>query len=69
MARLVRIEGTGPIKIEPQEKPVFVCACGLTEKFPFCYGAHKRCREEEPEALYRYDVGTGGVVRIEPSDD
>ncbi|MHC4247201.1 MAG: CDGSH iron-sulfur domain-containing protein [Planctomycetota bacterium] len=69
MARLVRIEGTGPIKIEPQEKPVFVCGCGLTEKFPFCDGGHKRCRDEEPEALYRYDVETGTAVKVDPADD
>ena len=41
MPRLVKFEATGPIKIEPQEKPVFICACELTKKFPFCDGTHK----------------------------
>ena len=41
MARLVRLTGTGPQKIEPTDKPVFVCTCGLSKKFPLCDGTHK----------------------------
>ena len=41
MARIIRHVATAPIKIEPTDKPVFVCACGLTKNFPFCDGAHK----------------------------
>ncbi len=69
MARMIRVTGTGPIKIEPQEKAVFVCACGLTKKFPFCDGTHKFCKEEEPEALYRYDAETNAPVKIMSSID
>lgn len=69
MARMIRVTGTGPIKIEPQEKAVFICGCGLTKKFPFCDGTHKCCKEEEPEALYRYDAETNEAVRIEPPTD
>jgi len=55
MPRIVRHEGTGPIKIEPQEKPIFICACGLTRNFPFCDGTHKTCRDEDEGKLYRYN--------------
>ncbi len=54
MARIVRHLATGPVKIEPQEKPVFICACGLTRTFPFCDGTHKGARAEEAGTLYVY---------------
>ncbi len=57
MARLVKFEGDGPIRIEPQEKPVFVCGCELTEKPPFCDGSHKACKGEEPGRVYVYEGG------------
>ncbi|MBS0187694.1 MAG: CDGSH iron-sulfur domain-containing protein [Planctomycetes bacterium] len=70
MARLVRHEQTGPIKIDPATwprdaqgnlKPIFVCACGLSSKFPFCDGTHKGCNEE-PGMVYRYDPVTKAVL-------
>ncbi|MBM4106683.1 MAG: CDGSH iron-sulfur domain-containing protein [Phycisphaerae bacterium] len=66
MARLVRTEATGPIKIDPQEKPIFICACGLSAKFPFCDGTHKVCREEQAGTLYRYDPATKTVTSTSP---
>ena len=54
MARVVRLEGKGPIKIEPQDKPIWVCGCGLSANFPFCDGTHKICREEADGTLYAY---------------
>lgn len=57
MPRIVRHEATGPIRIDPQDKPVFVCACGLSRTFPFCDGAHKGCKDEDPHTVYVYEDG------------
>jgi len=56
MARLVRLTGTGPQKIEPSDKPTFVCTCGLSKKFPLCDGTHKICRDEPEGATFVYDA-------------
>ncbi len=51
MPRLVHRTATGPIKIDPKaldpDKPIWICACGLSANFPFCDGAHKACRQQE----------------------
>lgn len=62
MPRLVRFEATGPIRIDPQDKPVFVCGCGLTRNFPFCDGTHKACKDEDPAKIYRYDPERAEVI-------
>jgi CDGSH-type Zn-finger protein len=66
MPRLVRLVHNGPIKIEPSDKPVWVCACGLSRKFPICDGTHKGCKATEPEAgkLYVYDDDRARVVDV-----
>jgi len=64
MARLVRLTATGPIKIEPQTKPIFVCACGLTQTPPFCDGHHKKCAQELPGKLYLYDERGDEIVDV-----
>lgn len=61
MPRLVYRTATGPIKIDPKtldpEKLISICACGLSQTFPFCDGAHKECRvTEQPNVLYVYDA-------------
>lgn len=63
MARLVRLEANGPVRIETGGKPVWVCACGLSKTFPICDGTHKGpCREEAPGTLYIYDAARTAVV-------
>ncbi len=58
MARLIRHEARGPYRIDPQDfpkdKPIYICACGLSRNLPFCDGAHKQCGAEEEGKLYRY---------------
>lgn len=66
MARLVRHTATGPYRIEPQDfpkdKPIFICACGLSQNLPYCDGTHKGCRAEIEGTLYEYEPD-GKTVR------
>lgn len=71
MARLVRFTQNGPIKIEPPlEKPIWICACGLSQTFPICDGSHKACRlaETEPGKLYIYDTDRRTIVETRDDD-
>lgn len=67
MPRLVRSDRDGPIKIEPQDKPIFICGCGLTRNFPFCDGSHKACKNETPGKVSVYDKDNQTIV--EERDD
>ncbi len=69
MARLIRQDATGPVRIDPQDKPVFVCACGLTRNFPFYDGSHKHCKNESPDTLYTYDPKTHTILHQKPDSD
>ncbi len=55
MARLVRITRNKPYKIEPQEKPVWVCGCGLSQTLPYCDGSHQKCAGEADGEIDVYD--------------
>lgn len=55
MPRLIRHDALGPHRIEPQDKPVFICACGLSQSLPLCDGSHKSARQEPPDRLCVYD--------------
>ncbi len=64
MARLVRLTATGSIKVGPSDKPISICACGLSRTFPLCDGTHKAARltETDPNALYVYDADRRVIV-------
>jgi CDGSH-type Zn-finger protein len=71
MPRTVRFDATTPIKIDPATWPrdeagnmkvLSICACGISAKFPFCDGAHKSCKTEEPGCTYTYDIATRAVL-------
>ena len=75
MARIVRHTATGPVKIDPATwprdaegnlKPIFVCACGLSAKYPICDGTHKGCAAEEAGSVYVYDPATRQVIDRRP---
>ena len=71
MPRIIRIDATGPYKIEPKDFPtdgksIFICACGLSNRLPYCDGTHKTCRSaEQPGKLYTYDMATKQVIKEE----
>lgn len=71
MARLVRHFATGPYRIEPEAfptdgKPIFICACGLSQKMPYCDGTHKGCRAEVEGTLYVYEADGRTVKESRP---
>ena len=67
MARIIRHVAAAPVKIEPSDKPIFVCACGLSKNFPLCDGSHKVARAEEAGKLYI--SGEDGQPKSNTADD
>ena len=65
MARLVPNSATGPIKVDPQEKAVYICACGLSQNAPYCDGSHSMGRKQEADdtKVYQYDTDLKTVVK------
>lgn len=47
-------------------KVLSICACGISATYPFCDGAHKICKTEDPTCLYRYDPTTKAVISKTP---
>ena len=75
MARVVRFDRADPVKIDPaslpvdadgKAKPIFICACGISARYPFCDGSHKACRLEIPGHVYTYRPGTTEVMDQRP---
>ncbi len=55
MTRLVKLNGKQPLPIETTNKKVWICTCGLSDKFPYCSGKHKFIQDEDDNVLYMYD--------------
>ena len=60
MARKIIKTLKGPFEVKPQDRSVFICQCGLSNKQPFCDGSHKKTLDEEDKKMYCYknDVRT-----------
>lgn len=56
MARMVKMDGMGPAKVEVGGEAKWVCMCGLSRNKPYCDGSHKQCRGEEDGKTYVYDA-------------
>jgi len=74
MPRMVYRHETGPIKIDPKtldpEKPIWICACGLSQTFPFCDKSHKACSStEQPGMVHVYSRDNKTIVERRPDPD
>lgn len=63
MARLVKFEALKPIKIEPQEKAIFVCACGLSKIF-LCAMDITRDAQRNNQVAHTYTTLTGRIPKL-----
>ncbi|MGA2497674.1 MAG: CDGSH iron-sulfur domain-containing protein [Tepidisphaeraceae bacterium] len=63
MARLIRCEARDPIEVKPQAGSLWICACGLSQTWPYCDGCHKKTATEPPGKLHVYDKKRQQVLR------
>jgi len=56
MARLVLVEGMGPLRFRLEDgSTISICTCGLSKTFPLCSGKHVMIQDEDPKSIYIYD--------------
>jgi CDGSH iron-sulfur domain-containing protein 3 len=55
MPRIVTKTAHGPKIVEPSDKSVAICMCGLSKNQPFCDGSHNKTLTENDEKMYVYD--------------
>jgi len=55
MTRIIKLDKKEPYLIEIENKKVWVCACGLSSKKPYCDGSHKLTKDEDDNKLYLYN--------------
>ncbi|MCS7165326.1 MAG: CDGSH iron-sulfur domain-containing protein [Candidatus Calescibacterium sp.] len=55
MPRYVKFHKKEPLPIEVNDKKIWICMCGLSDKFPYCSGRHKYAKDEEENQVYMYD--------------
>ncbi len=64
MPRYVLKTAQGPMEVKIGNESKWICMCGLSTTPPFCSGAHKKTRDEEPGKIYKYnDDGTRKEVK------
>lgn len=71
MSRVVRFEAKAPVIITSEEAkfPIGICACGLSDKFPYCNGNHMRTKDEDYEKVYRYTLEGREVVTVSAEEE
>jgi len=62
MPRMIYHDQNGPQEVPPSEQSAWICMCGLSQDYPFCDGAHKQARQEDPDKIYVYDKARQTVV-------
>ena len=71
MARIVIHTAKAPhVFNTPKGDNVAICMCGLSQRYPFCDGSHKKAADEADGVVYVYDqqgnridLATGEKIR------